>query len=332
MLDGLRHVSEDLRERDEYSKTLIWSHLDLGQIFVQIGQEGFQDARNLAMQEYEEAYRIAKGWLAEDPNDLDVKMIYAEVLARKGEIALFHYRFDEALEQFGNARQELMEVVEQDPDAYSCQRRIIFLSNSLGVAEFRRFQPELAVPYFRETIQAYNALKSEAPDEISEYLTSVVEHRCGDALLICENLRRVKADLSVAYEFEPRIVPRMLYDCAAWFAFEGDHENAFKALQEINKIDDLKGTDYYSNACGYGRCAKALLNGSELSGLTPVKSELFDTYLQNCIQNLEAAEKCSLFVDSTMLGLLGRDTDLKVFREHPVFLETFERIVSEHAD
>lgn len=384
VLDGLRHVSEDVRDRQRYSKVLIWTHLDLAKAFLLLGNEDFSNGINAANAEFELAREKVEKWVESEPHNRSALQVYAEVLQDIGMARFTEQQFSLARELVTKSiaiEEKTMSIFTDDWDEISEQipddekfkdgladyfnenfsapnrakfehefertirrpwddlqavrssifgrRRLIIRHALLALIEFRSFQLDDACKTYQRVLD----LKEELCEQYSPMYLGELEKRTipesRTNLFICSNLPKVRDDLDVAFEFEEAMTPRLLYDCAAWHAFEGDHASASLALERMDEIDSLGASHYYNNACGWGRCLNALLDERSVDSLDGKDTELFFKYESKAMKSLQKAEAAGTFEDKSMIALLARDHDLDALRASKDFSSFFEGLVTE---
>ncbi|MEL7498068.1 MAG: serine/threonine-protein kinase [Planctomycetota bacterium] len=381
VLQGLEHVSYELKSRNDYGKTLIWTHIDLGHLYLRIGGKGFKNAEHLAAKEFGLAMEKSTQWIKNHPESRSAKEVYSEsldVLGRqkfyKGDFAeaidlvVKAAQFNEAfveeskatldwdrvhreLEDSGISHEQVVsynddvmhddeiddfkDLVESKSDVTREElrrirvdtrdrRRLLGQYELIALIHYRGFQLEKATHWYDKTTALIEESRNINPMTIDRGMRVMID-RIEEAKINCLELPAVRKNLDHAMKFED-YAQRLLYNCAAWQAFDGDYEAAAATLGRIDSIEGLSGPDHYNNACGYSRCLKAMMNDRVKDALSTKEAKLCRTYHKKAMSSLESAAASGFFDNATFIGLMGRDHDLDVIRETPEFAAFFESI------
>ena len=326
-INGLKHVSDNLRQHSQYHQTLIWAHVDIGDVLINVGKGDFEDCRPEAMKEYLRAYELVNGWLEADPDNWRAQKIRPEVLEKLGHGSFLSGNLEDAVDYLSRGAKECREVLEQAPDNEMTLYRLVRILRMQGIVEFRRFQLDKALPILKLARQEIETMKTMCPGSeegaINDYYIPTLER----TIFVVENLPIVRADISNAYKFDKEVVPFLLYDTAAWLAYDGEHVGAAKVLAEMADYEFLRSTDHFQVACGYCRCIKALLDNTTIDDLSKDDLKQYQTYLKEAIEQLEFAKENGFF-NTQRISWLANDADLDAIRDTGAFkdyLNTFKQ-------
>lgn len=379
VLKGLQFVSEAMKSRNDYGKTMIWSHIDLGDLMLTMGGEGFVNAEEEALVHFKLAYEKSKMWLKNKPDSRAAKEVASESIQKLAKFKFFQSEFTEAVElikesvaitealsatneydydkvinelekhdfkeeqifQFvNNAWSQDQDIVFKDEvekktslkrgeiqdlrrDALD-RRRLIRQTYMTGLYYFRQFDLPNAILWFERAQAKVAETSKRNPASIDSFISSWMTPTLKDMLIITKNLPTVREDPEFAMQFGEK-APRLLYDAAAWLAFEGNYLRAEEILKRIEKIEDLSDTDHYSNACGYTRCIKAMMDGRDLDELSDEEEETRRRYMNRSLRCLEQAIDNG-FGGASRVGLIGRDHDLDPLRGWEPFEAFFKKL------
>ena len=210
------------------------------------------------------------------------------------------------------------------------RRTLMSQYNLVGLIHFRNFRLDQAIRWYDKTLKLAETSKKLNPLAIAQpqkdLIRQIKSHRN-----ICRALPQIRKDRNHALQFDSD-APRMLYDCAAWQAFDGDHVSASRTLEFVYTLDNLRPQDHYSNACGYGRCIKALVNTRDVEELSSTEYEQLIAYRKQAMKCLRLADDGGLFKQDSMVGLMGRDHDLDPIRDRTEFQKFFKGVVARRSD
>ena len=94
---GMKKISTHLQAREGYSDALVVAHTDLGQLYLSVGNENYEDGRENAQIEFEAAMEVCRRWLDAEPENKQAQRRFAEVASRLGRLAWFSDDLDSAI-------------------------------------------------------------------------------------------------------------------------------------------------------------------------------------------------------------------------------------------
>ncbi len=166
-------------------------------------------------------------------------------------------------------------------------------------------------------------------DFLDDYQREQLVPEIKNRILIFSSVPRIREDIEVASSLPDELAARAMYDCAAWLITDGKHERAFEILQRMERMDNVTGRDFYQNACGYAKCAKAVLNDRQVDELSETELQLIEKYRKLAIATLYKSKAGGFFSDAVVLGLLGRDQDMDGLRERDDFKAFMDEVQQE---
>lgn len=330
-LRAMRKVSTNLRNHSDYGDALVLAHLDLGDLFMDIGGEDFSDSRDEALQEYNAAEEVCKKWIEAEPENFRAKKRYGRVTNRLATHAFTVDDYDEAIRLIKQAIENSKQLIQQEPENGGGYRNLIDDYFAIGTYEFRmRYNMPKSVEWNKlalAVVEECNSKDIEILDDSDwEQLIPEIENR----VAIFSSLAKIREDVEFAFTLREDLVARAIYDCAAWQLYDGEHEAAFKTLQRMDTMDNLSGRDFYQNACGFAKCGKAVLKGRNLEELSEEEADQVNRYSELAVKTLYKSKAGGFFEDAVVVGLLGRDDDLNTLRDRDDFKE-FASLVRENA-
>ena len=323
-MDGLKQISTRLKEHPDYSASLIIAHMDLGAVYLTIGGENYEDARDLALAEYESALQVANRFYTAEPDDIYAGRLYAQCMESIGGHAFLSDDHAKAIKWLNQAIALEEELWEKRPSSKAVPQDIFHMRFSVGTTEFRACHLDEALEQYEKAIDVVEVARSRDVEILDEYERDVVFPELKKRITIIKHLPSVRKDPNVAFEYSEEMAPRMLYDCARWFLSEGDHASAFGILNKMDEIKTLRGNNFYDRACGYAKCLKALNADQPEGELTDEALETVRSYTSAVITSLKAAKKGGYFDDPTSIALMARDPDLDIVRGEKDFQEFFD--------
>ncbi len=318
---GMNKISKYLQKRTDYSDALVIAHLDLGQLYLSVGARDYDDGRGKAQAEFQLAMDVCQRWVAAEPENTKAQRMYAEVAAQLGAHAWFCEKIEEAV-RWKQLAIETAKVLTNSPnqnDKKEAYRLLWINYYAIGTIEFRRFHLDDAIQWYRQALDLFKTIESQNIDVLDRYDREQNLPEIERRITIFSSLPKVREDVEFAFTLPADLIPRALYDCAAWQAFDGDHAAAFRTLQRMDSMKHLTESNYYSNACGFARCTKAVLNGRALEQLSKQETTLAEKYSRLSVETLYKAKEAGFFDDIMQLGLLARDPDLDVLRDRDDF-------------
>ncbi|MGI9517328.1 MAG: protein kinase domain-containing protein [Pirellulaceae bacterium] len=317
-LVALRKISESLKAHRDYSDALVIAHMDLGDIYLMIGGEDFEDARDDALREFEQALDICERWLEAEPVSTHAQNRFDQVLQRLSQHAYSTDNLDDACRLVDLSIQSSEKQVQLLPEGQSAHLTLFHNYFLMGGIEIRRFQIEQIVESYQKALALVNDCKSRGFDFCEDAENNFFVPESENRIVIFSNIRAARDDIEHAFTIRKDLIPRLIYDVAAWQAVDGEHKAAFQTLQRMDGME-LEGMHYYNNACGYARCARALLNGRELQELSAEEQQLAEQYSALSVETLRNAAEFGYFDEVSSVGLLGRDPDMDVLRDREDF-------------
>lgn len=331
VFEGLNHISTSLHGHEKYNKTLIWAHLDLGNVYIGIGKDRYENAIADATKEIDRALQLAEEWAEKtDYQDFYVLRILGEALDSKGNVSFLAHETDLAIEAATLALKHSDAVNEHDPTRKSRFARICTLA-SISKYEFRRFQLQDSLKYIEEANARIKEYRKLYPDDVDDYFESYAEF-IGMMELIQRRLPDIRNSVENAKSLPEPIRARAVYDCSAWVAHQGDHVKASEILEGMEEFGELSGPDRYSKACGYARCVRALLANRNVDELTEKERGDYDRYLTGSIQCLNMAKEMGWFENVRFISQLSYDYDLDPIRGTGQFQEFFAVVAGRQTD
>ncbi len=144
---------------------------------------------------------------------------------------------------------------------------------------------------------------------------------------IMRELLAARDNIEHVFTLRKELIPRVLYDRAAWLAHDGDFKAAAETLARMDDVDGLQSMHAYNNACGYCRCLKALAKNATLEQAT--RESLEQAYQEKAVAWLERAFREGFFSGAMQQGFLAQDQDLDPLRSNAKFTELAKRVTGQ---
>ncbi len=331
LLDGMQQISEQLKEHKDFNRNVMVTHLDLADFYLSMGDEDFNDAKDLARAEFQTAVDIGKAFVESTPENQYGQRLYAQSLEGLARVAFYDKDFSEA-------GQRIDQAIEIEQIAWVKNRKSPSIPNDLirmnylgGTIQLKNYKLKESANYFQETIDIYETSKTEygIKFESEDYFQNSLIPETKNRHQIVTSMPGVRENPASAFEHDSELASRILYDCARWHLHDGELEAGVELLQMVQEIDGLRADKFYNIACGYANCVKAVLDGHKFEELDEAPLKSANEYLKKCVAALETARAGNFFEDPSAVGLLGRDTDLDAIRgtkEFETFFDTLRGI------
>ena len=324
-LEGLRQVSTRLKAHPDVSANLLIAHMDLGAVYLTIGGDNHEDARDLALAEYEEALSIGERFANSRPDDIYAWRLYAQCMENLGSLAMLNDDPDTAMDWLNQAIAIEQDLWERRPKSKAVPQDIFHIHYSAGTTEFRRFNLPAAADHFTKALAVVATASERGSDIVDEYEREYVLPELETRLKIITNLPDVRRNPDHALTFPDELAQRLYYDCSRWYLAENNHRQAFELLERIDSIESLTPNTQYNRACGYAQCVGAV-NEADASSTDSDGNELREVYSQRTFDALNAAIDAGYFDDPRAIALVQRDPDMDSIRDDPRYEAFLERV------
>jgi hypothetical protein len=124
----------------------------------------------------------------------------------------------------------------------------------------------------------------------------------------------------------PELQPSVYYSLAAWYAYDGEVDQAVATLERLTALPDLPADKTYNAACGYCRCITALTKAAAATSVA-ADGERIDWLATKAVALLKRVMETGFFDDPQFMNLIANDPDLAPLREredYRAFIETLK--------
>lgn len=327
-VEGMKQISDRLKKSLDYSANLIIAHQDLGDTYIILGAENFEDGREFALDEYELALDAATHLAANDTED----PLYAKrLLAISHErIAQYHFSYnemDDALIHVNKAIDILEPLWEANPRSKAMPHALLHQYFLESGVQFRKFAIRDAIQSHRRALKLVEQAIEREVDFAGRFENEYIIPELETRLMILQNMELIREDPSHALSLDPEVGPRALYDTAAWLAALGEVRESFELLERMDDFENLSANRHYDRACGYSRCIKTL-DSTDDSARPDSWSAFRSECIDRAVASLDAAKEGGFFGEPSAKGLIRRDPDLDTIRDSSLFTQFEEQLFS----
>ncbi|MBL9089704.1 MAG: protein kinase [Planctomycetaceae bacterium] len=297
---GLSEVAKGLESSDEADQSLVRAHIDLGDIFVEVGDESGGRATALAEEQFLAAARAAEKLLGNAERKAQAETDLGDVYQRLGDVCMRRGRFDDGTTWLKKSLDLRERLSQERPGDAAALYSLALSVQRVGLDHFVRGEWSDAERQFTRFADLSRRLVAENPKNW-EYLrmSSVADERMADVALREGDEKRAEGHLQRCLETRRRLVQ--------------SSDNVARARRDLSVTCDQLGR-LAQNRNDYKAAEALFLQSLDL------RRQLFDEDPQN-VENLR-----NVMVSCAQLG------DLKQLQNDPAGAADYFRFQSESAE
>jgi tetratricopeptide (TPR) repeat protein len=185
VVDGLKQVARTLETSAETDHSLVRAHLDLGDIFLQVGTMDSGRASAEAQAQFERGMEIAKKLHDVDPANSAAKSDLAAAYQRMGDVGLQRGNLSSGTEWFEKSRELRQKLVDERADDAQCRRDLAASIQRLGIVHEQLRDVKAAKMFYLQFFDLAQKLAEQAPQNADDRRNlSVSYERMGDISLL----------------------------------------------------------------------------------------------------------------------------------------------------
>jgi tetratricopeptide (TPR) repeat protein/tRNA A-37 threonylcarbamoyl transferase component Bud32 len=185
VIDGLRQVAGSLDTAAEADHSLVRAHLDLGDIFLQVGAIESSGATLEAQRQFDRAVEIAEKLHKADAKSVTGRVDLAEGYQRKGDVSLQRGNLPSAAEWLRKSLDLRQQLSTEHRDDVSIERAVAASIQRLGMVNQQLGDFTAAKDYFTKFFEVSQRLVDRDPENVENRRNlSVSYERMGDISLL----------------------------------------------------------------------------------------------------------------------------------------------------
>jgi len=278
---GLSEVAKGLKSSDEADQSLVRAHIDLGDIFVEVGDESGGRATELAEEQFLAAAHAAEKLLGNAERKAQAETDLGDIYQRLGDVCMRRGRFDDGTTWLKKSLDLRERLSQERPGDAAALHSLALSVQRVGLDHFVRGEWSDAERQFTRFADLSRRLVAENPKNW-EYLrmSSVAEERMADVALREGDEKRAEVHLQQCLETRRRLMETS--------------DNKARAKRDLSVTCDQLA-QLARNRRDDKAAEELLLQSLDL------RQQLFDEDPQN-VENLR-----NLMVSSAQLGDLKRE-------------------------